>query len=147
MTLLLAGTSMSQQFEQRSNGVTIVLIATLLGLLLLSLAFNYLIWRWGDNNAKQVDAAKKQIMQSQNVIRSKDAKAMLMKAMLGLGAMTDAELKTLSTMQTGDQEMDTIAANFARDISSYAEEIPPEARSYPALTKFLSEQLAKKPSK
>ena len=60
-----------------------------------------------------------------------------MKAMLGVGGLTQAQFDQLTSSTGGDPDIETIEQQFARDMSYFGPEVDPQNRNYPALPEFL----------
>ncbi len=112
------------------------LIACLI-FLVLSLALNFLFWRWGDLAAADNAAAEERLASVQNELRTKEEQAILMKAMLGVGTMTEAQFESLSQSSSGDEDMEVIEKNFLRDMALLGPTVEPQERNYPNLPNYL----------
>lgn len=112
------------------------LIAALI-FLVLSIALNFFLWRWGDTQAGSAATAQERLASTQNDLQTKDDQTRMMKAMLGVGGLTEAEFDLLSQSASGDPEMENIERNFVRDMAYFGSEVEVLNRNYPALPEFL----------
>ena len=112
------------------------LIACLI-FLVLSLALNFFLYRWGDTQSGERQTAADRLTRAQDEIRTLEEQALTMKAMLGRGELTEEKYKALENTSSGDNDMDTIAAQFIRDMSNFPKDTPAGERSYPKLPAVL----------
>lgn len=112
------------------------LIASLI-FLVLSLALNFFFWSWGDTQAETAAGAKERLQAQDNELRTMQSQATLMKAMLGVGGLSQAQFDQLTSSSGGDPDMEVIEQNFARDMALFGPEVDPQNRNYPALPDFL----------
>jgi len=112
------------------------LIASLI-FLVLSLALNFFFWRWGNTQSLEADSARQSLTNARTELQTKDDQARLMKAMLGVGGLTQAEFDLLSQSSSGDADMELIGSKFVKDMSYFGPEVDPQNRNYPALPEFL----------
>lgn len=112
------------------------LIACLI-FLVLSLALNFFLYRWGDVESQTATAAKESLASNRAELQTMQSNATLMKAMLGVGGLTQAQFEQLTSSTGGDPDIEAIEQNFARDMSYFGPEVDPQNRNYPALPEFL----------
>lgn len=112
------------------------LIAALI-FLVISAIIIFLLWRWGDTQAREAQAAQTRLIATQTELRKQADQARLMKTMLGLGALTQAEFDELNNGASGDPDMDAITASFVRDMALFGPDVSFQNRNYPALPAFL----------
>ena len=112
------------------------LIASLI-FLVLSLALNFFLWNWGDAQANEAVAAKERLNATQTELKTKDDQTRLMKAMLGVGSMTEAEFDLLKQSASGDAEMTQIEQQYVKDMALFGADVDPQNRNYPKLPEFL----------
>ena len=112
------------------------LIASLI-FLVLSLALNFFFWSWGDTQAETAAGAKERLQTRDSELREMQSQATLMKAMLGVGGLSQAQFDQLTSSSGDDPEMEIIEQNFARDMALFGPEVDPQNRNYPALPDFL----------
>lgn len=112
------------------------LIACLI-FLVLSLALNFFLYRWGDVESQTAASDKDRLLSTQAELQSLQSQSTLMKAMLGVGGLTQAQFDQLTSSTGGDPDIEAIEQNFARDMSYFGPEVDPQNRNYPALPEFL----------
>lgn len=105
--------------------------------LVLSIALNFLLWRWGNLASSDQAAASERLNTVNTQVQQMQNQAMRMKAMLGVGQFTEAEIEEMKRNSSDDADMQTIEDQFAKDMSYFGNQIPVEDRNYPALPKFL----------
>lgn len=116
------------------------LIAALI-LLVLSLALNYFLYRWGDEQSSSEKSKSTQLANANQSIASLSGQLETLKKMLGVGVMSDAEFQGLATSDSGDPDIDSIAQRFVQDVSQMGQAIDPANRNYPAIPEFLVNSL------
>lgn len=112
------------------------LIACLI-FLVLSLALNFFLYRWGDVESQTAASAKERLDTNKSELQTMQSNATLLKAMLGVGGLTQAQFEQLTSSTGGDPDIEAIEQNFARDMSYFGPEVDPQNRNYPALPEFL----------
>lgn len=112
------------------------LIACLI-FLVLSLALNFFLYQWGSTSSQTADQAKGQLSTARNELQTMQSQATMMKFMLGVGNLTEAQIDQLSTSTSGDPDMDTIEQQFVRNMAYFGEEVDKQNRNYPKLPEFL----------
>lgn len=112
------------------------LIACLI-FLVLSLALNFFLYRWGDVESQTAASSKERLDTNRAELQTMQSNATLMKAMLGVGGLTQAQFEQLTASTGGDPDIEAIEQNFARDMSYFGPEVDPQNRNYPALPEFL----------
>jgi len=112
------------------------LITSLIFLVLLA-ALAIFLWRWGDTQAETAANAQERLTNAQNQVRELTSQNDLMKAMLGVGGVTEAEFNRLAESVADDPEMETILRQYERDMSYFGQDVDPQNRNYPALPEFL----------
>jgi hypothetical protein len=112
------------------------LIACLI-FLVLSLALNFFLYRWGDTASKTAITAEEKLQSKNTELQTKKSQEILMKAMLGQGTLTKSQREALSSSSGGDPEMDAIEQTFKRDMAYFGPEVPEENRNYPNLPEML----------
>ena len=105
-------------------------------LLVLSLALNYFFWRWGDTQAQESASNKSKAENLGNEVRTLTAQIITFKEMLGVEQMSDEKFNSLATSESGDPDMNTIAANFVRDMKYMGQDVAAQDRNYAALPEF-----------
>ncbi|QDS92980.1 hypothetical protein FF011L_17350 [Roseimaritima multifibrata] len=116
------------------------LIATLI-LLVLSLALNFFLYRWGDGQATSEKSKSDQLNNANGSIRNLEAKLTTLKKILGQGELTDDEFTALKESTTDDAEIDAIASAFIKDVGQMGRNIPAANRNYPAIPQFMVNSL------
>ncbi len=112
------------------------LIACLI-FLVLSFALNVFLYQWGSTSSQTADQAKDQLSTAQGDLRNMQSQSTMMKFMLGVGNLTEAQVDQLSTSTGSDPDMDTIEQQFVRNMSYFGEEVDKQNQNYPALPEFL----------
>ena len=112
------------------------LIASLI-FLVLSLALNFFFWRMGNTASLEAEQAKTSLANARSEITTKDDQARLMKAMLGVGGLTEAEFELLSQSSSGDADMEAIGAQYVKDMAYFGPEVDAQSRNYPRLPDYL----------
>lgn len=112
------------------------LIACLI-FLVLSLALNFFLYRWGNVESQTSADAMTRLNATRTELQTQESNSTLMKAMLGVGGLTQAQFEQLTSSTGGDPEIEAIEQNFTRDMSYFGPEVDPQNRNYPALPEFL----------
>ncbi|MGV3486908.1 MAG: hypothetical protein ACO1RT_21010, partial [Planctomycetaceae bacterium] len=112
------------------------LIASLI-FLVLSLALNFFLWRWGDTQATEAERANGQLASANDSLRKKTSQADLMKAMLGAGEVSEATFELLRESATGDAEMEAVEQDFVRNMAYFGPEVDAANRNYSKLPEYL----------
>ncbi len=105
--------------------------------LVLSMALNFLLWRWGNLASIDEASAAERLQTVQSQVQQMTSQAMRMKAMLGVGQFTEAEIEEMKRNSSDDPDMQTIEDQFAKDMSYFGQEVGAEDRNYPALPRYL----------
>ena len=93
--------------------------------LVLSLALNFFLYRWGSTSSLESERAREQLTQAQNQLRTSSERITLMKAMMGQGTLSDAEFEVLRQSASGDPEMEAIERQFIQDMAYLTVRWPP----------------------
>jgi len=112
-------------------------LITSLIILVLSLALNFFLYRWGSTSSIETDRIREQLTNSQNQLRTSSERITLMKAMMGVGALSEAEFDLLRKSASGDPEMEAIERQFVQDMAYLGPEVDAQNRNYPALPEYL----------
>lgn len=105
--------------------------------LVLSIALNFLLWRWGNIASGEQALATEKLNTVNTQVQQMQSQAMRMKAMLGVGQFTEAEIEEMKSNTSDDPDMKAIEDQFAKDMSYFGQQVPAEDRNYPALPRFL----------
>ncbi len=105
--------------------------------LVLSIALNFLLWRWGDIAADEATAASDRLRTVQGEVAQMENQALRMKAMLGQGGFTQAEIDEMKQNAADDPQMQAIEEQFARDMSYFGSDVEALDRNYPRLPEYL----------
>lgn len=105
--------------------------------LVLSLALNFFLWRNGDFLSTEAETAKERLQTVSSQVRTMENQMTRMKAMLGVGGFTQAQIDEMKSNASDDPEMTDIELRFARDMTVFGPEVPPEKRNYPGLPEYL----------
>lgn len=112
-------------------------LITSLIVLVLSLALNFFLYRWGSTSSIEAERAKQQLADSQTTLRTNNDRISLMKAMMGIGTISEAEFDVLRQSASGDPEMEAIERRFMEDMAYLGPDVDPQNRNYPALPEYL----------
>lgn len=113
-------------------------LITCLIFLVLSLALNFILWRWGDTQAISATNAKDSLARAQNEIRTMEEQSRIYKAMLGVGQLSQSEFDSMATSSTGNADMDLIAANFYKNMKVFGADAELQERTYANLPEFFT---------
>ncbi|QEG41543.1 hypothetical protein [Roseimaritima ulvae] len=116
------------------------LIATLI-LLVLSLALNFFLYRWGDQQSKAEKDKSDALGRANDSIAEMSGQIETLKKILGVEPMSDAEFESLATSTSGDADIDAIGERFVRDIGALGPNLDPANRNYPAIPTFMINSL------
>jgi enamine deaminase RidA (YjgF/YER057c/UK114 family) len=105
--------------------------------LVLSIALNFFLWRWGDTQATESAGAADRLRTIQTQVAQMENQAQRMRAMLGVGGFTQAEIDEMRQNAASDPQMQAIEEQFSRDMSYFGPEVEPQNRNYPALPEYL----------
>jgi hypothetical protein len=105
--------------------------------LVLSLALNFFLWRWGDTQATEAAGAKTQLQNTNTSLQTLENQATLMKAMLGVGGLTEAEFTRMSESVGDDAEMAEIEEQFVKNMAIFGKNVEPQNRNYGKLGESL----------
>lgn len=111
-------------------------LITSLIVLVLSLALNFFLYRWGSTSSIESERAREQLAQAQNQLRTSSERITLMKAMMGQGTLSDAEFEVLRQSTSGDPEMEAIERQFIQDMAYLGPDVDPQNRNYSALPEY-----------
>jgi hypothetical protein len=112
-------------------------LITSLIILVLSLALNFFLYRWGSTSSIEAARAKDQLNNSQSEVRTNSDRISLMKAMMGIDSVTEAQFEELRKSASGDPDMEAIERNFIEDMAYLGPDVDPQNRSYRALPEYL----------
>jgi hypothetical protein len=112
------------------------LIASLI-FLVLSLALNFFLWQSSNTQSQEATAAKAQYQTVQGNLRTLETQASRMKAMLGVGGFTQAEIDEMKQNTSSDPEMQAIEEQFTKDMSYFGSDVEAQNQNYPALPEYL----------
>ena len=98
------------------------LIACLI-FLVLSLALNFFLWSSANTAGNDADAATERLRTVQSQVAQMENQIQRMKAMLGVGGFTQAEIDEMKQNAAEDPEMQAIEEQFARDMSYFGPEV------------------------
>lgn len=105
--------------------------------LVLSLALNFFLWKNGNVQALEASTAKERLQTVNSNVQNMENYMTRMKAMLGSGGITEAQIEELKNNAPEDPEMSAIEEQFARDMTVFGPEVPSEKRNYPGLPEYL----------
>ncbi|MCH1494955.1 MAG: hypothetical protein L7U72_06980 [Rubripirellula sp.] len=102
-----------------------------------SLVVNFFFWRWANTSDATAVAAQSRLSDVQGDVSEKDKQLRILKAMLGVGGLTQAELDNMKESLDADGEMQAIQDQFTKDMSYFGAEVEAQNRNYPALPDYL----------
>jgi hypothetical protein len=102
-----------------------------------SLVVNFFFWRWANTSDATAVAAQSRLSDVQGDVSEKDKQLRILKAMLGVGGLTQAELDNMKQSLDADAEMQAIQDQFTKDMSYFGAEVEAQNRNYPALPDYL----------
>lgn len=106
--------------------------------LVLSLALNFFFWSWGSTKATEAERMDESLRNAQSQVRTQGDQLQLLKAMLGVGQLTDAQFEQLRDSVGEDADINAIEQRFAQDMTLLGDEVDPQNRNYPALPEFFA---------
>jgi len=112
-------------------------LITSLIVLVLSLALNFFLYRWGSTSSIESERAREQLASSQNELRTNNDRISLMKAMMGIGTISPAEFEVLRQSASGDPQMEAIERRYIEDMAYLGPDVDAQNRNYPALPEYL----------
>ncbi|MBL6723686.1 MAG: hypothetical protein ISQ09_01195 [Rubripirellula sp.] len=112
------------------------LIACLI-FLVLSLALNFFLWRSANTSSADATSAGDRLANVQRDVSTKENQLQRLKAMLGIGGFTQAEIDEMKQNASEDPEMQAIEDQYAKDMSYFGAEVEAQNRNYPALPEYL----------
>ena len=125
--------------QKDSGSRTNSIVTPILGVLFVcSVALNFLLWRWGDTQTQRATTVEERLLATQSSLQAREEQALLIKSMMGVGALTEAEMDVLMKRGSGDPDTDVIARQFARDMDLFAPDVEFKHRNYPALSTYLN---------
>jgi hypothetical protein len=105
--------------------------------LVLSLALNFFLWRWGDTQATESTSAGDRLRTVQSQVQEQETQLSVLKSMLGTGGFTEAEIENMRSNLSSDEEMQAIEARFVADMAMFGPDVEASERNYPALPSYL----------
>lgn len=121
----------------RDDSVIRGTMITSLIVLLLSLVGNFFLYRWGSTSSIEAARAREQLTSTQSDLRANNDRLTMLKAMLGVGTIGEAEFDVLRQGAGTDPDMAAIEARFVQDMAYMGPNVEPENRNYPALPEYL----------
>ncbi|TWU07681.1 hypothetical protein [Stieleria varia] len=112
-------------------------LITCLIFLVLSLALNFILWRWGDTQATTASNDKTALRNAQDEIRNLEERAITYKAMLGQGQLSQDQFNALKTSQDTDQDMNEIAKRFVDHMTVFGPDVEVQDKNYAKLPDYL----------
>ena len=105
--------------------------------LVLSIALNFFLWRNGNVQGIEAESANGRLQTAQTQVRQLDDQITRMKAMLGQGGFTQAQIDEMKANASDNPEMQAIEEQYTKDMSYFGSEVEPQNRNYPALPEYL----------
>jgi len=112
-------------------------LITCLIFLVFAIALNFYFWQTGNVNGQELVEAKTRLTKSQNSVRQMDAKNDRLKAMLGFGSFTQAELEAMKQTGSDDPDLATIETQFATHMGLFGQDTEATERNYKNLPEYL----------
>ncbi len=105
--------------------------------LVLSIALNFFLWRNGNFLAieAETNAGRMETINSQ--VRGMESKLTRLKAMLGQGGFTQAQIDEMKQNASDDPEMQAIEEQYTKDMANFGADVEPQERNYPRLPDYL----------
>ena len=105
--------------------------------LVLSIGLNFALWHFGNVASRTEEEAKTRLSTVQRQVAQMENQSLRMKAMLGVGGFTEAEIDEMKQNAAEDPDMQAIEEQFARDMSYFGQDVEPQERNYPRLPEYL----------
>lgn len=112
-------------------------LITCLILLVLSIALNIFLYLLSDRAKTESASSADRLRTVQDQARVNEGNLTRLKAMLGEGSFTQAELDEMTANLSDDPAMQAIEQKFARDMSMFDATIEAADRNYPSLPEYL----------
>ena len=107
--------------------------------LVFSIALNLFLWRWGDTQSNEATTAGDRLRSTQAEVAAQEDKINRMKAMLGIGAFTPAQIEEMKQSASEDPDMQLIEDQFAKHMELFGPDFGEEQRSYASLPNYLAD--------
>ena len=111
-------------------------LITCIILLVLSLALNFLVWSWGDRQAKQEQRKSDELTNARNSIRELEEKVVKYEAMMGVGQLSQAEFDSFEQGGFADANFNKIAQSFHTHMQVFGPDVGMEGRNYAQLPEY-----------
>ena len=111
------------------------LIACLI-FLVLSLGLNFFLWRHSDTISAQEQNKSDTLVTIQTKVEQMETQANRLKAMLGIGGFTEAEIEEMKQNTSDDPDMQAIETQYATNMSYFGSSYQGE-KNYPELPEYL----------
>ncbi len=121
----------------RDDSKTVGTMITLGIILGLSLVGNFFLYRWGSTSSIEAARAREQLTSAQNDLRTSSDRLTMLKAMLGVGTISEAQFDVLRQSASSDPDMQAIEQRFVQDMVVLGPDVEPENRNYTAIPEFL----------
>lgn len=119
------------------------LIACLI-FLVLSLCLNFFLWRHGNTVATQEKNMSDRLRSVQEEVTNLTTQADRMKAMLGVGSFTQAQIDEMKENVSDDADMEQIEKDYSIAMSYFPAETEASERNYPKLPGYLASTIRKR---
>ncbi|MDB4634190.1 hypothetical protein OAG76_02170, partial [Rubripirellula sp.] len=119
------------------------LIACLI-FLVLSLCLNFFLWRHGNTVATQEKNMSDRLESVQGEVENLTTQADRMKAMLGVGSFTQAQIDEMKENVSDDADMEQIEKDYSIAMSYFPNETEASERNYPKLPGYLASTIRKR---
>lgn len=109
--------------------------------LLLSLVGNYFMYQSSDKASTELAQSKEELNQARADVRARGTENLLMKAMLGIGEVTEDEFNGMKDSVGADQDMNQIQKQYVDDMTLMT---GPGKKNYHALPAFMMQTIREK---
>lgn len=112
--------------------------------LVLSLALNFFLYRWGSTLSQEATTATDRMSTVSTQVRTMENQLTRLKAMMGIGGFTQAQIDEMKNNSSSDPDMAAIEAQYGQAMTTFGPEVPVEDRSYQRLPDYLINALRDK---
>lgn len=109
--------------------------------LVFSLALNFFFWQRGNTQAQTATDAKRQLNNANTSLTALGTQADLMKAMLGVGSLTEAQFDQMSQSVGEDADMAVIEDEFVKAMKLFGPEVDFQSKNLITLGTYLADSL------
>jgi len=105
--------------------------------LALSVVLNFFMWRSMNLQSIESERGTTQLANANDALRKMTSQSELLKAMLGYGEVSEANLAVLRESVGGDADMEAIDRRYVQDMTYFGPEVDVSNRNYTELPEFL----------